>query len=73
MYCIEQRRFFEYSLCFVASLPNYVQRPFDLVRQDLEDTLARIEDAFSPKDRRTLLKQLRELLEEADGIIQAEE
>jgi hypothetical protein len=57
----------------MASLPKYVPRNFDLVRRDLEETVARIGKVFNPKDRRKLLRKLRELLEEADEIIESKE
>ena len=56
----------------MSSLPKNIPRTFDLVQRDLEETLHRIGRAFDPKARIKLLKQLRELIEEADEIIQSE-
>ena len=58
---------------FVSSLPTIAERDFEQVRIDLEKVVARLKKNTSDAAlRRQLLRQLRNLLREADLLIAAE-
>jgi hypothetical protein len=56
------------KLCLVASRPEISFRDFLEVEQDLQRVLMRLRNTHDPTAKRTLLRHLRELIEEADLI-----
>ena len=57
----------------MAVLPNPRLREFEVVRRDLEETVARLSETFNHKTRAKLLRQLRLLIQEADSLLQLPE
>jgi hypothetical protein len=56
----------------VVYLPNIQQRDVDSVDRDIDDVLSRLGSATAPDQRETLLRELLDLLIEADRIIPKE-
>jgi hypothetical protein len=52
----------------VAASPQPPIREFAEVERDIRDALMRLNNTFKPESKRKLLRQLRELIEEADVI-----
>ena len=53
----------------MAACTNPTQRPFEEVRRELEEIVAKLKESREPENRRSLLLDLRLLLMEADEII----
>jgi hypothetical protein len=52
----------------VSSRPEIPLRDFSEVERDLQQVLMRLKNTHNPNSKRTLLRSLRELLEEADLV-----
>jgi len=57
------------TLSLVASLPKLELRDFHTVQGDLESVLLKLKSSFNPEVRRSLLRELRILLEQADRLL----
>ena len=53
----------------MAACPNSIQRAFEEVRRELEETVVKLKESHEPEHRRSLLLNMRLLLKEADEII----
>lgn len=61
-----------YTLAAVVSVPKIPQRDFNIVHKELADIAWRLREAKEPQARVRLLRDMRQLLDEADRIAESQ-